>query len=573
MYTRPYTVHSYSKRKEKEKEQEEAKKNVGIFTTNSTRQEVANEIKKTHFSLGNSDAEIPQSLSKASYQNVQVDDKTISDQQKKMSKINRRSNFVLGRDQNNLGETTSNQAYNSKQLSQYKNGGTFSANTLRKGNFRLGFNQDNIYETTAQSNFTNKNAESNTLNSYAHRVDKKSSVSHLYGYGKPNYQTTNNSNFTEKDVTNSFKDKLLLKERDKNLKKANFSFGHFSNKGMTSTLPVDMTEHAKQFHADLAKQNQIAKQRGLELKKSNFKFSEKAKHDEDDGTFKSMAQLQFDEEKFKGDSTAQMNMKNKEVSENLQKDLRSAHFHFGNNKGENQSCSHNAHPKFNVDLKGMEESQKLAKKMQSAHFVLADGNTKGLPLKSTYKDTISGNANYQHVPRDTTYADSKKTTIDIGKGKCLDYTSEAKAKFTPHHGAQSLDRDTKNSLSYLKQNHFELGAGKNDFGTVNKLDYSAKPNPGYVKHHGNVQKTSFVMGFQGNPFHSNTPSGAAAASFTDRGRPVPYQRMAGDMAKATSSTKAANSMQKENFSLGKQGGEFRTMNQAYYKWIQPKADH
>jgi len=38
------------------------------------------------------------------------------------------------------------------------------------------------------------------------------------------------------------------------------------------------------------------------------------------------------------------------------------------------------------------------------------------------------------------------------------------------------------------------------------------------------------------------------------------------------SAKAGNTMQKENFSLGKNGGEFRTMNQAYYKWIQPKGD-
>lgn len=40
MSTRPYTVHSMSRRREIAAEKEEAKKNVGIFTTNSTRQEV-----------------------------------------------------------------------------------------------------------------------------------------------------------------------------------------------------------------------------------------------------------------------------------------------------------------------------------------------------------------------------------------------------------------------------------------------------------------------------------------------------------------------------------------------------
>lgn len=167
--------------------------------------------------------------------------------------------------------------------------------------------------------------------------------------------------------------------------------------------------------------------------------------------------------------------------------------------------------------------------------------------------------------------DPKKTTIDIGKGKCLDYTSEAKDKFTPHHGnAHTIDKETRNHLNYLKQNHFELGGAKNDFSTINKTDFGAKANPGYKKHHGNIQKTSFVMGFQGNPFNAQTPN-RGPPSYTDRSRPAPYQRVVGEMPKS-SSTKAANSMQKENFSLGKNGGEFRTMNQAYYRWIQPKGE-
>ena len=41
MSTRPYTVNSMSKRREIAAQMEEAKKNVGIFTTNSTRQEVS----------------------------------------------------------------------------------------------------------------------------------------------------------------------------------------------------------------------------------------------------------------------------------------------------------------------------------------------------------------------------------------------------------------------------------------------------------------------------------------------------------------------------------------------------
>jgi hypothetical protein len=279
-----------------------------------------------------------------------------------------------------------------------------------------------------------------------------------------------------------------------------------------------------------------------------------------------MAQIQFDEEHMKGDKVAQMTQKNNEMSKNLQKDLRSTHFNFGTTEGNNQSCSHNAHPKYAIDQRSLEEAGRLSKKMQHANFEIGNNKYKGLPLRSTYKDSISGNTNLNLVDRTTADNDSKKTTINIGKGKCYDYTSEAKSKYIVHHGGtQTIDREMKNNLSYLKQNHFELGKEKNDFGTINKMDYSAKANPGYVKCTGDNQKTSFAIGYQGNQFNVNIPSGNSATN-----RNVPYQRVVGDL--ANHSSRVSNTMQKENFSLGKDGGEFRTMNQAYYKWIQPKGD-
>lgn len=571
MYNRPFTVQSKSKRQELEREQEEAKKNIGVFSTKEMRGEVAKEIKKTHFTFGSDKQQFPQSLNKETYQNVQVDDKNISNQQKKMSKINKRSNFIFGNDTGN-NETTSNQAYNSKQFSNLTNSGpnAYSANTLRKGNFRLGFNKDNMYETTAQSNFTDKNNESDRAIPNAHRADKKSHLTHVYGYSKPSYQTMNNTNFTEKDVSDSFKDKLLMKQRGQNLKQTNFSFGNFSNNSGTNSMPIDTSGRTNKYQADFAKQNQEAKQRGVELKKSNFKFSDKSKPNDDN--FKSMAQVHFDEEHMRGDHVAQMNQNNREMSKNLQKDLRSSHFNFGNTEGDNQSCSHNAHPKYAIDQKGLEESGRLAKKMQQPNFEIGNNKYKGLPLRSTYKDSISGNASFNPLDRAKTDVDSKKTTIDIGKGKCYDYTSEAKSKYIVHHGGmQTIDKDTKNSLNYLKQNHFELGNGKNDFGTINKQDYSLKPNTGYIKYTSDIQKSSFAIGYQGNQFGSVTPS-KNALSYTDRGKSVPYQRVVGELSKSTHSTKASNHMQKENFSLGKNTGEFRTMNQAYYKWIQPQGD-
>ena len=210
--------------------------------------------------------------------------------------------------------------------------------------------------------------------------------------------------------------------------------------------------------------------------------------------------------------------------------------------------------------------------MQSSNFELGNDKYKGLPLKSTYKSSIASDTDFAaNAKKEKVDVDSKKTTIDIGKGRSYGYTSESKSKFKQPSGhSQTIDQETKNNLNFLKQNHFELGQDRNDFSTVNKTDFSAKANPGYKKHTSNIQKTSFVMGFQGNPFNSSSPSSNQPA-YTDRPRNVPYQRVVGE-APRTAQAKAGNVMQKENFSLGKNGGDFRTMNQAYYRWIQPRGD-
>ena len=264
-------------------------------------------------------------------------DVNLSDQQKKMAKINKKSNFIFGKDPSLMKETTSNQTYNSKQFSSIanSNNNTSSANSLRKGNFRLGFTRENTYETTSNANFTNKNQDFIRNPHSANRSEKGSCLTHVYGNSKISYQTTSNSNFTEKDVAESFKDKKTMKERGEKLKKANFSFGHFNNSSVQNSKSVNISGQANKFQLYMMKQNQEAKQRGIELKKSNFDLSKK--NDNGKSTFQSMAQIQFDEENMKGDNMAQLNKGNNEVSKGLQKDLRSSHFKFGDSKGSTQS--------------------------------------------------------------------------------------------------------------------------------------------------------------------------------------------------------------------------------------------
>ncbi len=119
MYNRPYTMHSYSK-KNKEPIKEEVK-SVGIYTTKETRNEVAKEIKRTHFQFGSEQNKFPQSLNQDTYQDLNVDDKTLGDEQKRMSKINKKSNFIFGTDPPTHG-TSNMLGYMSSVGDQYRDG-------------------------------------------------------------------------------------------------------------------------------------------------------------------------------------------------------------------------------------------------------------------------------------------------------------------------------------------------------------------------------------------------------------------------------------------------------------------
>lgn len=335
MYNRPYTVNSSTQRKAKEREQEEAKKNVGVFMTNESRKIVAQEIKKTHFKFGTNDDVLPESLNKATYQAADIDSADITKQQKKMSQQNKKSNFIFGSDHANLIETTSNQAYNNKQNYNMSGGAnSFSANTLRKGNFRLGFEKANTYETTAQVNFGNKNEQVQQTQLSKFRSDKSTGIAKsLFGHTKPEYQTMNKSNFTEKDVTNSFKDKILMKERDRTLKQASFSFGNFNNKPYTQSNQAGYDKYASKYQAEMSKASSVNKQNKIKGSQvsSGSRFAESSKPDDGHDAFKSMAQVQFNGESIVGDSSSN------KVAKNLMNDLRSTHFQFGNNADQIES--------------------------------------------------------------------------------------------------------------------------------------------------------------------------------------------------------------------------------------------
>lgn len=111
----------------------------------------------------------------------------------------------------------------------------------------------------------------------------------------------------------------------------------------------------------------------------------------------------------------------------------------------------------------------------------------------------------------------------------------------------------------------------NDFGTVNKIDYSPKTSDKFVKCHGDIQKTSFVIGFQGNPFNSWTPNGDKFQA-NDRSRPTQSLRASSELARNSFALKGTVKMLKEHFAFGKEPSEFKTINQGYYRWIQPRGD-
>ena len=111
----------------------------------------------------------------------------------------------------------------------------------------------------------------------------------------------------------------------------------------------------------------------------------------------------------------------------------------------------------------------------------------------------------------------------------------------------------------------------NDFGTVNRIDFSAKPGTKFIKYHGDNQKTSFAIGFQGSPFNSYTPSGNHL-QLSDRSRITSDLRVGSDLSSSSFASKGTAKMLKEHFSLGRSNGEFKTINQVCYRWIQPRGD-
>lgn len=146
------------------------------------------------------------------------------------------------------------------------NTGSHSSISLRKGNFRFGFEKKTIYQTTSQLNFTDKWDEAKKNKLKIVKEKKTDMTQSMYGHSKPSYQTMNEANFTAKDISASYSDNKLMKERGKALKQSNFSFGNFETKNTQQTIPTSVYEHAKQFHLERAKQSQLAKQRGIDLK-------------------------------------------------------------------------------------------------------------------------------------------------------------------------------------------------------------------------------------------------------------------------------------------------------------------
>ena len=450
-----------------------------------------------------------------------------------MADINRRSNFVFSSDQNHLySQTSHNQDYLGKGVN--KNGAEASSKMqqLRKTNFTLGFEKGNYATTAGENQVSDQGA--NSKNQKKPKMQKHSIV---YGFDRQSYDTTN---LQAHDLNHYEKDNKLLKQRAADLRKNNFHFwDQNDDKGLNSGHAQSPAQHV-----GAAIGGQQSKTISQQFRRANFSLGN------DTGEYRSSTQDQLAKS---GNPVAQKaaRQSNPEMLKQMKDNLRSSHFHMGNAQGAPVTTASENYKQYQISGFSSNRNQELAKKMREPNFQL--GNAKPDNVSSYNLASRNVPKYYKKPSQDDVLA--KQTNIktyDQGEGPM---NSEAKSKFqnfSNRHYSQNRQENAA-MVNKLKRNHFDLSTGrKTDFQTVSKQQFGTK-DVEFVKAKANMQKTNFIMGDSKSAYGKKDAGAAKTGSF---------QRMVG----------TAHSAKQQNFSLGTQGGDFKTMNQGNYKWIQPQPE-
>ena len=543
---------------------EEIEKTVGQFQPIQKRKEVAKEVKRSHFTLGN-DYNFPEPSSKDHFPAVEMTtDPSTNDSQRRLSENNKRSHFTIGNSKFVFRETTNqkNQKDFEEKKELVKQIGVSYSGHLSSENYKFGF-EKNTFDTTAKEHYNEKDTGKPPVSSVGVKT-KNSGHNFIYGYAKPTYTTTVGSTYQVHDVRDSFKIASLIKEKGEKFKQTSFQLGNDE----MYTMPIEVPKVTPQEK----KVQQFAKDRALELKKSTFKIG-----DENSGNeFQSMNQIVF-----KGTQGHHLTPQGKKAeTESMRKDVRATHFMFGTDASENKSSSHHTFQKHEISGGDFSQRKKLGDQMQQAHFAIGNKQDRRMLTNSSYIDTISrvgaDEANYQMQPSII----KAGSTISIGQSGNVNYVTEAKSKFVEH--------DTQPKLKPVKKpDTISLGNAKSEFTTMYQQVLPGKVNlPGHTSTGTvsnpvggmNMQKTTFTMGSYGNQFKTSNQTDfneSEKQSFSNSAPPSQSlnvrQARNGGLNEVTAG-KVKKQMLRDNFVLGNTPKDFRTMNQAVFRWIQPAAE-
>lgn len=383
----------------------------GKFITKPQRQKFVNEIKKTHFKLGNYKPEV--------YNKEKPLTPDVVLKANSLAGLMRATHFELGTDkQVKASETTSRFLPVKVSHSPYVVPDV--SIDLRKTHYSLGSYKEAMSSTARSAQVTvgeRADVVMTTEFSRAHHFK--------YGTDKPESTSITARDFTKKSIPlNAAEEVKAIKTE---LQKTHFSIG--------SEQPNYHTTSHQSFTAKPAQYEKAS----LDLQKEHFKLgTDKPSF----STISKSAQSNFAQGK-------------QEFKEEVLKDLRQSHFTLGTSKSE--------YIKTSEDFKGgkPENSEKLEdSRLRKTNFTLGNFSK---PWRSNYKDSHSNDlASFAVSTRDRNT--DKASHFTLGNSK-----NEFETVHNEDFKAFNVEKVTDNKWGeYLRKHHFDMGQEKGNFESQNR---------------------------------------------------------------------------------------------------------
>jgi len=446
---------------------------------NKSRQ-LANDLRKSHFTLGTADARLRGSEYVSEYQA-----KATNLENSQKEKLNlRASHFQLGTEKSNKAFFTVSQkdfkehvGFQPSKLNEDKK------RDLRASHFVLG-NYQPQYASLNHVNFPEKHV-SHDQNKLEQEIQKTKMRKHNHDFAETNkkqFSSEYNSHFNKQNDPNSLKQALSaqeLKQKVVDLRKSHVVLGGDYNQ-MRSIAQTDYQSKQAGYVAP-ANDN-------VNIRRTNFKLGVAPNE------FASSYQQNF----------VPHPAQKAELQGGLIKDLRATHFSLGQ---EDPTYASNMGVSYRGPPAGFKPPQTLNPNLQKNHFSLGDGSA--IQNKTTY-------SNFHRTFENATAAQARDQTMDRGShfklgGESRAWVSEAQAHFKSPDGAKPADLEGSLKAD-LRSSHFKFSDvnPNSQFKTVTQASYGVKKGEANKLNEDlkkDLQAGHFKLG-TANPFYS-TSTGTA----------------------------------------------------------------